>query len=52
MNKIERISRIPDNDPWYVRSMMDAAWDSNYWLFPESTRDFRWFANVDLDRPF
>lgn len=51
MMKIERITRTPDNDPWYVRSNLDVAWDSIYWLFPDHTRDTRWFP-IDTTPPF
>lgn len=51
MMKIERLSRIPDNDPFYVRSMLDAAWDSNYWLFFDHFRDTRWF-DWEAEVPF
>ena len=43
MMKIERLTATPADDPWYVRSQLDAAWDSIYWTFPETTRDTRWF---------
>ncbi len=49
--KIERLTRTPDNDPWYVRDALDLTWDSIYWLFPDHTRDTRWFP-IDITPPF
>lgn len=52
MMKIERLTRIPDNDPWYLTpTHLDVAWDSIYWLFPDHTRDIRWF-DMTAEVPF
>ena len=44
MNKIERLSRTPDNDPFYVRppllSELDKAWADIYWTFAEDDMAF------------
>ena len=41
--KIERLTRIPDNDPWYVRPYiltdLDKAWADIYWTFQEEAFD-------------
>ena len=52
MMKIERLTRIPDNDPWYLTpTHLDVAWESIYWCFPDMTRDTRWFP-IDTTPPF
>jgi hypothetical protein len=33
-------------------TLFEDAWNDIYFLFPEMTSDFRWFADVDLERPF
>lgn len=47
MNKIERITRTPDNDAWYVRpaipqgmSELDKAWADIYWTFAHDDMAF------------
>jgi hypothetical protein len=53
MMKIERVSKTEANDPWYVRSELDAAWLSIYDMLEDHAFDYtRWafvpepFANA------
>ena len=47
MMKIERITRTPDNDPWYIRSEVDVAWFSIISMMPQHVRTF-----VPVPTPF
>ena len=40
MNKIERVSKTEGNDPWYVRSELDAAWLSIYAMLEDNAFDY------------
>jgi hypothetical protein len=45
MMKIERMDRVPSNDPFYVRTELDVAWMSIYNTFENEAFDYtRWVA--------
>ena len=40
MMKIERLTKVPANDPWYVRSELDAAWLDIYAMLEDNAFDY------------
>jgi hypothetical protein len=52
MNKIERINRVPSNDPFYVRSELDVAWMTIYNVFEDDDMAFDYTRWVAVPEPF
>jgi hypothetical protein len=52
MMKIERVSKTEANDPWYVRSELDAAWMSIYKTFEDDDMAFDYTRWVTVPEPF
>jgi len=45
MNKIERLDRVPSNDPFYVRTELDVAWMTIYNMMEDQAFNYtRWVA--------
>jgi hypothetical protein len=52
MMKIERMDRVPSNDPFYVRSELDVAWMSIYKVFEDDDMAFDYTRWVTVPEPF